>query len=155
MTNAAVQAEFSKYQAGDRVTIRFKDNAVQGITPETIAISIWDRILILSITLGVHLAFGFVVLGSKFKKLVIGDVRTIRQNLDVGSKTNQKLHQWSFGSIRHKHTYKAERLGMRVGGERRGCDGSDDTGRPIAAVCWAKAAAGPKSVEPGSLHRER
>src|SRR6266699_4407196 len=24
------------------------------------------------------------------------------------------LHQWSFGSIRHKLTYKAERLGMRV-----------------------------------------
>ena len=54
-----MQAEFSKYQAGDRVTIRFKDNAVQGIKPETIAISIWDRILVLSITLGVHLAFGF------------------------------------------------------------------------------------------------
>ena len=48
------------------------------------------------------------------EKLVIGDVRTIRQNLDKGSTTNQKLHQWSFGSIRHKLTYKAERLGMRV-----------------------------------------
>jgi len=48
------------------------------------------------------------------ERLVIGDVRTIRQQLDVGSKTNQKLHQWSFGSIRHKLTYKAERLGMRV-----------------------------------------
>src|SRR5258708_8284010 len=48
------------------------------------------------------------------EKLVIGDVRTIRHGLDKGSKTNQKLHQWSFGSIRHKLTYKAERLGMRV-----------------------------------------
>ncbi len=48
------------------------------------------------------------------EKLVIGDVRTIRQKLDVSSKTNQKLHQWSFGSIRHKLTYKAERLGMRA-----------------------------------------
>jgi putative transposase len=48
------------------------------------------------------------------EKLVIGDVRTIRLNLDVGSTTNQKLHQWSFGSMRHKLTYKAERLGMRV-----------------------------------------
>jgi putative transposase len=46
--------------------------------------------------------------------LVIGDVRTIRQDLDYGSKTNQKLHQWSFGSIRHKLTYKAERAGMVV-----------------------------------------
>src|SRR5258707_4889259 len=48
------------------------------------------------------------------EKLVIGDVRTIRHGLDNGSKTNQKLHQWSFGSIRHKLTYKAERLGMCV-----------------------------------------
>jgi putative transposase len=46
--------------------------------------------------------------------LVIGDVRDIRQELDVGSKQNQKLHQWSHGSIRHKLTYKAERLGMQV-----------------------------------------
>jgi putative transposase len=48
------------------------------------------------------------------EKLVIGDVRTIRQGLDKGSKTNQKLHQWSFGSVRHKLTYKAARLGMGV-----------------------------------------
>jgi putative transposase len=48
------------------------------------------------------------------EKLVIGDVRTIRQSLDKGSTANQKLHQWSFGSIRHKLTYKAERQGMRV-----------------------------------------
>ncbi len=46
--------------------------------------------------------------------LVIGDVRDIRQDLDVGSKNNQKLHQWSHGSIRHKLTYKAERYGMVV-----------------------------------------
>jgi len=46
--------------------------------------------------------------------VVIGDVRDIRQDLDVGSKTNQKLHQWSHGSIRHKLTYKAERQGMIV-----------------------------------------
>lgn len=41
--------------------------------------------------------------------VVIGDVRDIRQNLDVGSKNNQKLHQWSFGHTRHLLTYKAER----------------------------------------------
>jgi putative transposase len=46
--------------------------------------------------------------------LVIGDVRDIRHKLDCGSTTNQKLHQWSFGSIRQKLTYKAERLGMQV-----------------------------------------
>src|SRR5260370_7842944 len=48
------------------------------------------------------------------EKLVIGGGRRSRHGLDKGSKTNQKLHQWSFGSIRHKLTYKAERLGMRV-----------------------------------------
>ena len=46
--------------------------------------------------------------------LAIGDVRDIRQGLDFGSTANQRLHQWSFGSIRHKLTYKAERLGMQV-----------------------------------------
>ena len=46
--------------------------------------------------------------------VVIGDVRAIRQNTDVGSTTNQKLHQWSAGSVRHKLTYKAQRLGMLV-----------------------------------------
>jgi putative transposase len=46
--------------------------------------------------------------------VVIGDVRDIRQGNDVGSVNNQKIHQWSHGSIRHKLTYKAERLGMQV-----------------------------------------
>lgn len=46
--------------------------------------------------------------------VVIGDVRDIRQDLDVGSKNNQKLHQWSHGHVRHLIGYKAERLGMEV-----------------------------------------
>ncbi len=46
--------------------------------------------------------------------VVIGDVRDIRHDLDVGSKNNQKLHQWSHGHIRHMLTYKAERRGMSV-----------------------------------------
>lgn len=46
--------------------------------------------------------------------VVIGDVRYIRQGLDVGSKNNQKLHQWSHGSVRFKLTYKAEWLGMQI-----------------------------------------
>lgn len=46
--------------------------------------------------------------------LVIGDVKDIRQDLDVGSKNNQKLHQWSHGHARHLLTYKAERRGMHV-----------------------------------------
>src|SRR5438128_10186244 len=46
--------------------------------------------------------------------VVIGDVRDIRQDLDVGSMNNQKLHQWSHGHVRHLLTYKAERHGMAV-----------------------------------------
>ena len=46
--------------------------------------------------------------------LVIGDVRDIRQGNDVGHANNQKLHQWSHGSVRLKLTYKAGRLGMEV-----------------------------------------
>ncbi len=46
--------------------------------------------------------------------VVIGDVRAIRQDLDVGSQNNQKLHQWSHGHVRHLLTYKAERHGMVV-----------------------------------------
>jgi len=46
--------------------------------------------------------------------VVIGDVRDIRHDLDVGSTNNQKLHQWSHGTVRHLLTYKAERHGMVV-----------------------------------------
>ena len=46
--------------------------------------------------------------------VVIGHVRDIRQDLDVGHTTNQKLHQWSHGHVRHLLSYKAERMGMQV-----------------------------------------
>ena len=46
--------------------------------------------------------------------VVIGDVRDIRRDNDVGHSNNQKIHQWSHGSVRHKLTYKAESLGMEV-----------------------------------------
>ena len=46
--------------------------------------------------------------------VVIGDVRDIRRDNDVGHTNNQKIHQWAYGSVRHKLTYKAERLGMEV-----------------------------------------
>jgi putative transposase len=48
------------------------------------------------------------------RTVVIGDVRNIRQGNDLGSTSNQKLHQWSHGSVRRKLTYKAERRGMQV-----------------------------------------
>lgn len=49
---------------------------------------------------------------SGVQKVVIGDVRDIRQNLDYGRKANQKLHQMLHGATRHLLTYKAARLGM-------------------------------------------
>lgn len=52
--------------------------------------------------------------GQGVRTLVIGDVRDIRRDNDVGSTNNQKIHQWSHGSVRFKLTYKAERLGMEV-----------------------------------------
>jgi len=46
--------------------------------------------------------------------VVIGNVKDIRQRMDVGSPNNQRLHQWSHGHTRHLLTYKAEHLGMEV-----------------------------------------
>ncbi len=47
--------------------------------------------------------------------LVIGDIRNIRlRGKNVGRKSNQKVHQMSHGTIRHKLSYKAEMLGIRV-----------------------------------------
>ena len=47
--------------------------------------------------------------------LVIGDIRNIRlRGKNLGRKSNQKVHQMSHGTIRHKLSYKAEMLGMRV-----------------------------------------
>jgi putative transposase len=46
--------------------------------------------------------------------LVIGDVRNIRQNIDYGSKANQKLHQWIHGTFRRMIEYKAKLVGMGV-----------------------------------------
>ena len=46
--------------------------------------------------------------------VVIGDVRDIREDLDYGKKSNQKLHQWSHGKMRFYTTYKSQRVGMEV-----------------------------------------
>jgi putative transposase len=48
------------------------------------------------------------------RTLVIGDVRGIRQDNDIGSKNNQKIHQWSAGRVRFLLTYKAKRVGIEV-----------------------------------------
>ena len=44
--------------------------------------------------------------------LVIGDVRGIREDLDYGAQSNQKLHQWTYAKFRHMLEYKAELRGM-------------------------------------------
>jgi putative transposase len=48
------------------------------------------------------------------RTVVIGDVRDIRQGNDVGSTNNQKIHQWSHGSVRFKLTgHRPSGLGCR------------------------------------------
>jgi putative transposase len=51
---------------------------------------------------------------SGVQTVVIGDVRNIRQGLDLGRKANQKVHQMPCGATRHMLTYKAERHGMET-----------------------------------------
>lgn len=48
------------------------------------------------------------------KIIVVGDLKNIRDSIDYGTETNQKLHQWSFSQILEMIKYKAERLGMEV-----------------------------------------
>ncbi len=46
--------------------------------------------------------------------IVIGDIRDIRLDNNLGKKNNQKIHQMPHGIIRHMLSYKAEGYGMRV-----------------------------------------
>jgi putative transposase len=46
--------------------------------------------------------------------IALGDVRQIRSDLNYGSTVNQKLHQWTFGKLRHMIEYKAQLRGMTV-----------------------------------------
>ena len=46
--------------------------------------------------------------------IVLGDLTGIRNHIDYGKKTNQKLHQWAFGKIAELITYKAKALGIKV-----------------------------------------
>lgn len=46
--------------------------------------------------------------------IVLGDLTNIRDDIDYGKKSNQKIHQWAFGKITQLITYKAERLGIQV-----------------------------------------
>ena len=48
------------------------------------------------------------------QKVVIGDIRDIRDSIKYGKKVNQKLHSWSFGRFRWLLSYKVEQMGMEV-----------------------------------------
>ncbi|MDE0011802.1 MAG: transposase, partial [Candidatus Poribacteria bacterium] len=46
--------------------------------------------------------------------IILGDLTYIRDDIDYGKKSNQKLHQWAFGKITQLITYKAKALGIKV-----------------------------------------
>lgn len=46
--------------------------------------------------------------------IVLGDLTGIRNRIDSGKRTNQKLHQWAFGKITALITYKAKVFGITV-----------------------------------------
>ncbi len=46
--------------------------------------------------------------------IVLGNLTGIRNPIDYGKKTNQKLHQWAFAKIAELITYKAKALGIKV-----------------------------------------
>ena len=46
--------------------------------------------------------------------IIFGDLTHIRDDIDYGKKSNQKLHQWAFGKITQLITYKAKALGIKV-----------------------------------------
>lgn len=50
----------------------------------------------------------------KVSTIVIGDIKGIRENINFGIKTNQKLHQWVFKQITNMIEYKAESVGIEV-----------------------------------------
>ncbi len=50
----------------------------------------------------------------KIETIVIGDIKHIRQSINYGRKTNEKLHQWAFSQFREMITYKAKALGIKV-----------------------------------------
>ena len=44
----------------------------------------------------------------------IGDLRNIRQNVDYGTKSNQKIHQMPSGMVRKMIEYKCDRVGIKT-----------------------------------------
>ena len=50
----------------------------------------------------------------KISTIVIGDIKGVRENINFGTKTNQKLHQWVFKQITDMIEYKAKSIGIEV-----------------------------------------
>jgi len=46
--------------------------------------------------------------------VIIGDLTGIRDNIDYGNKTNQKLHQWAFAEITRQLKYKLQEFGIEI-----------------------------------------
>ena len=46
--------------------------------------------------------------------VIIGDLTGIRDNIDYGTKANQKLHQWAFAEITRQLEYKLQEFGIEV-----------------------------------------
>lgn len=46
--------------------------------------------------------------------VVIGDLTGIRDNIDYGTKANQKLHQWAFYEISRQLKYKLQEFGIEI-----------------------------------------
>ena len=50
----------------------------------------------------------------KISTIVIGDIKGIRNNINFGVKTNQKLHQWVYNQLTNIIEYKAKSVGIKV-----------------------------------------
>lgn len=47
-------------------------------------------------------------------KVIIGDIKNIREDKNLGKTNNQKFHKWSFKKIKDKLIYKAEQKGIAI-----------------------------------------
>ncbi len=50
----------------------------------------------------------------KASTIVIGDIRDIADEVNLGKQSNQKISQWSHGKMRQYITYKAAMVGMKI-----------------------------------------
>ncbi|WP_083771332.1 RNA-guided endonuclease TnpB family protein [Acetohalobium arabaticum] len=46
--------------------------------------------------------------------IVVGDIKGIRENINFGTKDNQKMHQWVFRQLTDMIKYQAKSIGIKV-----------------------------------------